>query len=380
MGPFSTYLFIDILHFPLVVPEIVFIPFFALFYKKLGISLDSKVKFWSVLMLWLFFLLMALVWGTWDIVAILSTGRSFLILGLFYVVGKHIHFDDTLAKVVLLCSIGSLLGWVVKSYFNFTSLVFLDAHEESVVYGNMIAIAYAFAIALLMKSDYITVTLVFAVNVFLSFTSALRRQISVSFLSLFLSLAMSSLRNKRINYLIIILLLSVPVYIALPQIEQVVQDYSPNMHYRIFERSQNLIGGEMGNSEQGRINHQFIIFDDFFDLIIPHGYVSQHTSQDAGTGIFNDIPIYMLAYTFGVITVFIYFFFYVRRLYLMLFHFLKMGNPYYGVLFVVGAVMLFLHFVDSQMFTVSYSAPFTGLTLGLMFRNTLIKGTSKYKL
>ena len=380
MGPFSSYLFMDVLHFPLVIPELVFIPFFCFFYKKLGISFDSKVSLVGVITLWLSFLIIALLWDTWDMVAIVSTARSFLILGLFYAVGKHIHFNDALARVILVCSIGSIIGWVIKSYFNLQTLAFLDAHEESVVYGNMIAIVYAFAILILMRSDYITVTLVFVINVFLSFTSALRRQISVSILSLLLSIGMITLKNKKINYLILIGIISIPVFIALPQVEDYVADLSPNMHYRIFDRSQNLLEGEMGNSEQGRIAHQFIIFEDFADLIIPHGYVSQHTSKDAGTGKFNDVPIYMLAYSFGVITLFVYLFYYIVRLRVMLVRFIKHGNSYYGVIFVAATVILFLHFIDSQMFTVSYTAPFTGLTLGLMFRRTLLNGINKYKL
>lgn len=380
MGPFSTYLFIEVLNIPLVVPELVFIPFFFLFYKKYGISLDSKVSFYGVFAFWLLFLAIAMLWGLWDIIAILSTGRSFLVMGIFYAVGKHIRFDDSLAKVILLCSIGSIIGWVIKSYFNLQNLVFLDTHEESVVYGNMIAIAFAFAIAFNMRSDYITVALVFAINVFLSFTSALRRQMSVSVLSLFLSLGMVFLRNRRINYLILIIIISIPVFWALPQIERHVMDLSSNLHYRVFERSNLIFEGDIGYSEQKRINSQFIIIEDFQDLIVPHGYVSQHTSKDAGTGIFNDAPIYMLAYSFGVITLLVYLFYYIIRLRVMLIRFIRQGDSYYGVIFVVATVILFLHFIDSQMFTVSYTAPFTGLTLGLMFRRTLLNSTSNSKL
>lgn len=380
MGPFSSLLFISVLHLPIVAPELIFIPFFFFFYNKFGIKIDKKLSFSGIILLWLIFLFLAIIWGTWSFLAVSSTGRSFLIMGIFYVIGKGIRFDDALARVMLVCSIGSIMGWGIKSYFNFIMLANIGAYEESVVYGNMIAIAYAFAISILMKSHYLTIMLVFAINVFLSFSSSLRRQISVSVLSLCLSLSMMTIRNKKVSYLVLVLLLSVPVYYALPQIEGIIQESNTTMYYRIFERSQSLLEGDLGNSEKSRVSNQFKIFDDFTDLILPHGYVSQQTASDKGTGIFNDVPLYMLAYTFGVLLLFIYIIFYLCRLYVIFIRFIKYDNPYYGVVFVVGAVMLFLHFVDSTMFTVSYTAPFTGITLGLIFRNTLLIGSNKYRL
>ena len=380
MGPFSSLLFIVFMHFPIVAPELIFIPFFLFVYKKYGIILEHKISFRPVIFVWAIFLMIALMWGTWSFMAVLSTGRSFLILGLFYVIGKNIRFDDALARMLLVCSIGSLIGWVIKSYFNFQMLASTGAHEEAVVYGNMVAIAFAFSISLLMRSNYVTVIFIFIVNVILSFTSSLRRQITVSVMSLVLSLGMMTVRNRKFSYLIIIALISIPVYKVLPQIESAIEDTNATMYYRIFERSQNLLEGDLGNSEKGRVNNQKKIFEDFFDLIIPHGYVSQQTSKDVGTGIFNDVPMYMLAYTFGILTLFVYIIYYIRGLIIAFIRFNKYNSPYYGVIFVVGFVVFFLHFVDSQMFTVSYSVPFTGLTLGLMFRKTLIKGVSKYKL
>lgn len=380
MGPFSSLLFMVFMHFPIVAPELIFIPFFLFRYKKYGISLEHKISFGPVVFIWAIFLVIAIIWGTWSFMAILSTGRSFLILGLFYVIGKEIRFDDALARLLLVCSIGSLIGWVIKSYFNFQMLAFIDAHEEAVVYGNMVAIAFTFSISLLMRSNYLTVIIIFVINIILSFTSSLRRQISVSVMSMILSLSMLTVRSRKFSYLIVIALISIPVYMVLPQIESTIEDTNATMYYRIFERSQNLLEGDLGNSEKGRIENQKKIFEDFFDLIIPHGYVSQQTSRDVGTGIFNDVPMYMLAYTFGILTLFVYLLYYIRNLLITFMRFNKYNNPYYGVIFVVGVVVLFLHFVDAQMFMVSYTAPFTGLTLGLLFRKSLITSKSHYKI
>ena len=380
MGPFSSLLFMVFMHFPIVAPELIFIPFFLFRYKKYGISLEHKISFGPVVFIWAIFLVIAIIWGTWSFMAILSTGRSFLILGLFYVIGKKIRFDDALARLLLVCSIGSLRGWIIMSYFNFQMLAFIDAHEEAVVYGNMVAIAFAFSISLIMRSNYMTVIIIFVINIILSFTSSLRRQISVSVMSMILSLSMLTVRNRKFSYLIVIALISIPVYMELPQIGSTIEDTNATMYHRIFERSQSLLEGDLGNSDKGRIENQKKIFEDFLELIIPHGYVSQQTSSDKGTGIFNDVPLYMLAYTFGILTLFVYLLYYIRNLLITFMRFNKYNNPYYGVIFVVGIVVLFLHFVDAQMFTVSYTAPFTGLTLGLLFRKSLITSKSHYKI
>lgn len=380
MGPFSSLLFMVFMHFPIVAPELIFIPFFLCTYKMYGVTLEHRVSFGPAIVIWAFFLIIAILWGTWSFMAVLSTGRSFLILSLFYVIGKNIRFDDALARLLLVCSIGSLIGWVIKSYFNLQMLASLDAHEEAVVYGNMVAIAFAFSISLLMRSNYMTVIIIFVINIILCFTSSLRRQISVSVMSMILSLSMMTVRNRKYSYLIVIALISIPVYLVLPKIENAIEETNATMYYRIFERSQNLLEGDLGNSEKGRIDNQKKILEDFPDLIIPHGYVSQQTSRDVGTGIFNDVPLYMLAYSFGILTLFVYIMYYMRNLLITFMRFNKYNNPYYGVIFVVGFVVLFLHFVDAQMFTVSYTAPFTGLTLGLLFRKSLITSKSHYKI
>lgn len=380
MGPFSSFLFINIFHFPIVAPEIIFIFFFIFFYKKYGISFDRKISLFYIFALWMFFFIIALLWGRWSVSAILSTARSFLILGLFYEIGKKIHVNDDLLKFILVLSIGSLIGWCIKSYLNFITLAFLRSDEESVVYGNMLAIVYAISISLIVKSNYLTILLIFLLNVFISFTSALRRQIVAFLLTVFMSLLLITIKNKKINYLILTVLFVVPITFALPQIESTIAANSPNMHARIFDRSQNLLEGNLGNSEESRIKNQNLIFEDFFELIIPHGYVSQQTGKDKGTGIFNDIPIYMLAYTFGVIPLFLYLILFVCKLCKALRFFIRKNNIYYGVIFIVGVVVFFLHFIDSQIFTVSYTTPFTGLTLGLLFRKSLITSKSHYKI
>lgn len=158
----------------------------------------------------------------------------------------------------------------------------------------------------------------------------------------------------------------------MPTIEDYVREANPYLHHRIFERSEQVLDDNLQTADQGRINHQLYIFTKMPEMIIPHGYISQHTSKD-NTGIFNDVPTYMLAYTFGVFVFYYYILVYLRRLFITLKRFILYDNEYYGVLLVVALVTLFLHFVEAAMFIYTYTCPFTGLTIGLIFRRDYVK-------
>lgn len=365
-SPLSTNFFLNTLHSPIVVPEVIYIPILLLFYKKLGISLKYKCNFAPYFLIWLFLLLLALLINRWSPMAILSTSRSFLILGMFYVIGKSIEVNSGLVKKLLLISVISLIGWGASTFMNFRSLEYNT--EESVCYGNMIAIAYSFAILLLYIKNRPILGVVFFLNVLLSFTTALRRQIIVTVLSAVASLSLITLRKKQFGNLIAVLVFLLPVYIMMPKIEEQIYEVNPYLHYRIFNRTAQVASGDVQGGDKSRMNRQLYIFTRFDELAIPHGYVSQQTGKDKDAGEFNDIPTYMLAYTFSAPLVIIYIVLYLLRLLSALKTYIKYSNDYYGIIFVIGLVMLFLHFVESSMFIYTYTVPLTGISLGLLFR------------
>lgn len=368
-GPFASNLFHDVLHFPMVIPEVFYIPILYKYYSKLGISFKRKPDFSKILVLWFLFLLIAVIWGTYDIIAICSTARSFLWVGVFYIVGKYIVVNRSFLIFLLITSIGSLVGWCFSAFLNFK--IMLLNPEESVVYGNMIAIAYAFSLLLLYHRNYFILALLFVINVFLSFTTALRRQIAVSIGSIALSISLLTIKYRKVSYLLLVVFLSIPLYVVLPQIENFVKEANPYLHHRIFERSEQALQNDLKSSDQGRINHQYYIFTEIPSLIIPHGYISQNTTRDK-TGIYNDVPTLMLAHTFGIIFFYIYAIYYLKGLLKAFFRFQKFDNEYYGVLFVVGTVVLFLHLIEASMFIYTYTCPMTGLTIGLLFRKDYV--------
>ena len=369
-GPYASILFENILHFPMVIPEFIYIPLLFTCYRKFGLSLKKRPNFGGVLLIWLFYLAFAFLWGTYDAVAILSTARSFLVVGLFVVLGTCVVVDRKLLIFLLYLSLGSIFGWCISSALNFIKMFGLK--DESVVYGNMIAIAYAFSILFLYYRNLLLLVFLFGMNALLSFTTALRRQIMVSLLSIGSSLSLLTVKYKKTSYIAIVVLLLIPIYMYMPTIEDYVREANPYLHHRIFERSEQVLDDNLQTADQGRINHQLYIFTKMPEMIIPHGYISQHTSKD-NTGIFNDVPTYMLAYTFGVFVFYYYILVYLRRLFITLKRFILYDNEYYGVLLVVALVTLFLHFVEAAMFIYTYTCPFTGLTIGLIFRRDYVK-------
>lgn len=368
-GPFASNLFQDYLHFPMVIPEVLYFPILYKYYSKFGLVFKNYLNFVYIIILWGAFLVVALIWDLYDFVAICSTARSFLCVGLFYVIGKNIVVNKSFLLFLLLISIGSLAGWVVSSLLNFQAMMYTS--DESVVYGNMLAIAYAFSLLLLYERNYFVLVLLFAINVVLSFTTALRRQILVSVSSIGLSITLLTIKYKKFSYLVLIGFLAIPIYFLLPQIEDYVKEANPYTYHRIFERSEQALHDDLRSSDKGRINHQYYIFTEASSLIIPHGYVSQNTTRD-NTGIYNDIPTLMLSYTFGILLFYIYAICYFKKLVKVFFRFQRYNNEFYGVLFVVGTIMLFLHLIEASMFIYTYTCPMTGLTIGLLFRNDYI--------
>lgn len=48
-----------------------------------------------------------------------------------------------------------------------------------------------------------------------------------------------------------------------------------------------------------------MLFDNLNDYLYPRGFVSKQTNTDINTGIYNDLPLLELCYSFGVIITFV---------------------------------------------------------------------------
>lgn len=377
LSSFSSYLFQKVLHLPFTFPELIYFPFLLVYYKKFGLRMQRKFNFGVLGIVWLLLIVIAFIYGRWGPVAILSTARGFLWLFVFFAIGRAILVNDALINALLTTSVGSIVGWCICSYFSFQEIL-LGTNEIGVNYGNMVAVAMSFPLVIFYKKKNYLLFFVILLNIFLVLTTGLRRQISVTVLSLafsYILLVWKSLDYKKLSILFILI---ATVIFALPIVEEQLEEVNPLLHRRIFEKTELLLSGEETRADETREAGLTVIFDKFDELLIPHGFVSLQTMKDKGVGIFIDTPTYMLSFTFSIWIFFLYIILFLKALLVRFKDYVK-GNRDGGLAFVTGVCVLFLHFVDGTMFTYSYSSPLTGLMLGLLFRPRQKKLCNKCK-
>ena len=315
---------------------------------------------------WLFLLALALAWDAFSLSGILSVARSYLLLILFMCIGLNIKMDKRFYTALFLVSLGSAVGWVLfiqgklMGFFPWGENEFLFAF-----YGNMLAIPVGISLVFSFFSNISLITIVLGVNVFLSFTSGLRRQMLVSLISFGFYYAIYFIRTAKAKTLIPVILIIAGVVTSLPLIENKVEEISPYLHHRVFVRTTDT--GET-DSENSRLSHFKMMVDEAEGLILPHGFVSKRTTVDKGVGIFVDTPIYEWSYTIGFPMFFAVFIFLMVRVVKLFKAYMQYRIQPLSVWFISGMIFVMLMFVEGTMLSWTYIVPFTGLILGSVVR------------
>jgi len=369
LSPMSTYIFHGI-GFPIVLPELIFIPILFYKYKYLGISFVRKPAFSLSIIATVLLILFSFITQDISIVAAISTARSFLIVFVFYDIGLKIRFDENFIRVCLIISLGSIIGWSLNNYLTIATGAYLKGN--GILYGNMIAIPLCFASSLLFMSNYWIFALAFLDNIYLSMTSGLRRQILVSAISALLSMLFATVSGFSFKKQVVSIAIVAGLVVALPYMGSYLLDNNELLYNRVVLRTINLTEGVSNEGDDTRSSNSTKFIDEADQLIIPHGFVSFQTDK-GGKGVFVDSPTYMLAYTFGLIPFLFYMLYYLARLgRCFIKAFLKRSKEY-GFIFITSSVVFILHFVESSMFSFSFTAPMTGICIGLLFRRDIIK-------
>ena len=346
--------------------ELVYLP--ILFYLRKDFSFLQPIwkDFIQMLFIWLILLMLAIVLGSFSISGILSVARSYLLLIIFTSIGLNIKMDKRFYSILFLTSIGSIVGWMffiqgkLMGIFPWGGNEFLYAF-----YGNMLAIPIVISLVFSFFPNIFLIGSVLVINMILSFTSGLRRQMLVSIISFALYYTIYFVKDTKLKTLIPVILVLTSLFVFLPLIEDKVEEISPYLHHRVFVRT-----AESNNidSNSSRISHFNMLIDEADDLILPHGFVSKRTSVDKGTGVFVDTPIYELCYTFGFPAVFVLFIFLIVRDFKLFKAYIQYRTPPFSVWFISGTIFIMLLFVEGSMLTWTYILPFTGLILGSVIR------------
>lgn len=371
-SPISSYITINVLHFPLALPELLFLPFYFKIRDIFNLKVNLKI-FISGIFILTILICIALLVGLFPVYSILSTARGYFYIILIFSIfkNKSIANIDYLFFIVF----GATVGWMIlglKSLNLIMSNIFLDGSLAT--YGNMIALALFISIAIIYKKK-ISILIALGISIIISLSVGLRRQIMVTFVAFILSfLSQIKLSFKRIlNIGFILLAFSILLINIYPIAKNFIEETSPTLYVRIFTKSEQLVTGDISTSDQTRINSFYKFIDNLENYFLPQGLVSKRTMTDKGTGIFMDSPYIELFHTFGIIfsiPIILYFFLCLN------FHF----KNYYrnkinesAICIVMGGVIIVLMFIEGSFLNFVYTTPLTGFVLArLASRKNLI--------
>ena len=371
-SPISSIITMDFLKLPLALPELLFIPFYFL----LRNSLDLKVIITRHI-LWIFYFFMVLLGISFILLnfpfgSILSIARGYFYMLLSYTIFRRQNQTSTLD--IMWISLGSVVAWCILSVMQFRMLVTAGTVDGSLaVSGNMVALSLLIAIAFIKQQTKLIILVVF-LCVVLSLTTGLRRQILIFIISLFFSVILLTLGNlkKSSKTIFILFLLSLGIFYYYSSIETAIKDVSPLLHLRIFHKSEQLVTGELSQSDQIRTTSILEFYKNISEYFVPRGFVSKRTLSDNGTGIFMDSPIIELAYMLGIIILPIFLIHYLKFIYNHLKIYFKNRVNESAIWATAGFVLFALLFIEGSFLNYAYITPFTGLVLGKLSSSKLL--------
>ena len=349
------------MHLPVAAPELFILPFALILRKKFLSSKFDGNLFFILSFICFFSLMLALLLDKYAPSGIISTARSYLYLCLaycFFKNGNSITEND-----ILFLSLGMLLGWLYDSHQHFQRLI-VDFDMGNLTFGTILSIPLFLAITIYRKRyGLLTIGLVVMILIFIF--AGLRRIIAVFLISLVFCLILEVLGS--IKKIISIIFLSILLFFSgdfiLPQIEDYILDVSPQLHYRMFVRSQDSLSGNMGNADQKRTaNFTDLLNEDDFEVFLPHGFYTNHTSE--GAGIYNDFPLRGLIWILGLPLALLLVIYFMRLLFRAFVNYVHNGSKQ-AYPWIVGTFIIFVMlFLDGSFLSYSYCAPITGMCLG----------------
>lgn len=148
-SPLGSRIMMNYFDFSFSFPELLFIPFSCLLYKRIRkYFISDFVLLLKLLSLLIVLFFITIIVDTYALSAVLSSLRSYVLLMLFFsffIKSEGIELDD------LLCiSIGTIIGWIISSIYGIADYLAFDSNAVAVC-GNMLGIPLAIAISLLQK-------------------------------------------------------------------------------------------------------------------------------------------------------------------------------------------------------------------------------------
>ena len=359
---FTATLSADIFHFPLTLPEPLFILFLILLKKRIfPVSIDINLFVFLIIVL-LFSICLSQIVSDYSLFAVLSSSRGYLYLFLFLCIFKR---ENKLSLDVLLyVSFGTLIGWTISCVMAFQKLL-ANPSEPIQTYGNMIAVAVFLSITILYKKwNLLIVGLVLLTLI--SFMSGIRRVILVILITGMLAILIYYVRYKVSSFKMLFYsaLVAVPLILIIPYAGNYAEENAPILYYRLFTKTEELLKGESGESDQYRVNTFKTFQDELETYLLPQGMISNQYIEDPKTGVFMDFPFLALSHIFSLPIALLIVFYFIMQTYRSYMLYKITADPSPGVFAIVTLIMIILMFVEGSFLVHPFTTPFTGLCLG----------------
>lgn len=359
-SPIQSYLFIQVLGFPLTLPELLVLPIIRFLRRQLGLRLTKEI--YSYFFVGLLLVFLAVLVNIFPIYSILSTFRAYLYIFIVLVAIKNRKIPAGVDGLFAI-SLGSTFAWAVLSYISFQGIVTWG--KGVAVYGNMITLGMSILIPFIFyKRVSIIVTLI--LSLIISIYAGLRRQIVVVALSLFFGIyirATSSL--KSFAMVVLGFCLSLPLIINIFKFTvKYIERLSPILYSRVITKSVLLFDDKRSESDVSRLTNFREMRDNYYEYILPRGFVSKRTLADKELGAYMDIPVKELLHTFGLIFTVVLLVVFLSRMYYHYFNYRRNGTRESGLIFGMAIVIITLFFLEGSFLNFMYTVPVTGFILG----------------
>lgn len=162
------------------IPELIFLP--ILYFRRKDFILKKPIGNFILLsfLFVAFFVLIAVLYGKFELSAILTTARAYLCVLIFMVLGKTIVMNDLFYKIMFIISVSSIIGWALVIMMKFGGLI--PFGFMGITYGNMVAIPLCIAFSFIYKPNLIKYSTIFGIVIFFMLYSCIEK-IVVGFIS-----------------------------------------------------------------------------------------------------------------------------------------------------------------------------------------------------
>lgn len=355
-------------------PELIYVPLLFFLRNNFSFRKSALCGFGGWFCFWFLLLVISILFGRFETSAVISTARAYLFLFAFFVIVRNVNINQYFLEAVFFSSFGSIIGWFLSISLKF--LGYFPMTLDMVTYGNMMAIPICLALLFSHFLKWKYAIPIISMLVFISFTAALRRQILVTAVSLMICLILYLIKTKSKKVIVVSIFTAMAFTALFPLAESAVEEFSPVLYHRVFEKSRSFLSDEDDlHEDEVRLNNFVILKNTLGESIIPHGFVSKRAMKDETVGIFVDNPLIELCYTFSIFLAIAFVFNIIKKGITAFIMYMKTYDSKLMFCIVTGSILFLLLFIDGTNLTYTYNTPFSGIVIGLLFRY----GSSKYK-